>query len=237
MRRLVQKAFAAFAVMLVFINAPGAFAASAISFAEITGITLTGSGASIVSTSEYLTSTAFATDGSADFFNDGMTFESMVGPDAEGTATNSGLFGAISFADAFATPGVLGTNIGSASTFSEFFVETSGSGSIFIDVDYELDVDSFDNLAFPDGEAFARVELSDGFDLKSDELSVDGFLADMVMGTLSLEIPVYGPYDAFSFFVSTESSAVASAVPVPAAVWLFGSALAGLMGFRRVQRS
>ncbi len=28
----------------------------------------------------------------------------------------------------------------------------------------------------------------------------------------------------------------ASVVPVPAAVWLFGSALAGLMGFRRVRR-
>ncbi len=234
MNRIFKNALGVLATTLMLVSTPSAFAAFAGSLADVSSITITETGSvSILSTTDFLGSSSFATDGIADVANNGMTFDSFLGPMAEGTATNSGLFGASSFAEASADP--VSSNVGSASTIGEFVLDVEGSGSIIVEVDYVLDVESFDNLLLPDGEAYAKVDLFDSFIGDFDEIGVDGFLADFVAGTLSIEIPVFGP-ETLSFFVTTEAVALAAAVPVPAAVWLFGSALAGMMAFRRKQQ-
>jgi hypothetical protein len=95
-------------------------------------------------------------------------------------------------------------------------------------------------LGFPLSFSIWSLTVSDTTDVKfdfSDESIVSVINSSQLIGDFSLSL-VAGVYNflllpsqpnvAFSFTISTPQ--ITSEVPVPAAVWLFGSAMAGLLG-------
>jgi hypothetical protein len=79
------------------------------------------------------------------------------------------------------------------------------------------------NWSFNDGFPSTKVRF---FNLQQDVLDSINLL-----GSLTIEIDRAGSYDYYGFDYAMLSDR--AAVPVPAAVWLFGSAMVGLFGMRR----
>lgn len=225
----------ALSLVLAGIGATDALAASATARASFDGLTVRTDGtASLVFTDLDLLEALGLTDGgTADPLNDGMTFDSQVSEVGEGTATNSGRFGASSFATTndFARS--------DAFTFLDAGIELSGFGNVFIDISYSLAVDTLDNLA----EGFAKAGLnafgafasgsvglfSQGQPGIADGNDLDGILTLTFFVNVS---PLDGPlFDVL--YIDTYASAQAAPVPVPAAAWLFAPAIAGLGALRR----
>jgi hypothetical protein len=129
----------------------------------------------------------------------------------------------------------------------------TATGSFIYDVDTDMysainiTTQGGDALAFP-GDSYTQlftenastseslqtqpVSGNHGFGMKFEtSLTDSGGVIDIVLGNvISVEINLGGPGSGFLRNIAAGS---VSAVPVPAAVWLFGSALAGLGWFRR----
>lgn len=205
-------------------------------FLGIADVRLSGSATFSLTPHSTLEAVGMTTGGVDDPFNDMMTFDSEVSPFGEATATNSGPFSATSFA------AVSDFNEGMAFTFSDTSILVGGVGTIELDLEYSLFVDAFGNL--PTAFAVAGIEASSTFaTLASDELSltgldVTGFGTDLfATGLLTLIIEVddggFGVPFEDVLFIHTYASVASAPVPVPAAVWLLGSAVAGVAGYRR----
>lgn len=217
------------------LGAAPAFAASSTALANFEGVTVRTDGTASVSFTgvELLEAFGVTTGGVADPLNDGVTFSGALSPDGEALATNSGRFGASSFAAAS------GFVLSNAVTFLDAEMLLSGTGTVYLDIAYSLAVDTFDNLA----SAFAIAGLNVSTSFASDALELTAAGApglgegDALSGllTLSFFVDVDPLTAAFSdtLFINTYASAQAAPVPVPAAVWLFGSALAGVAALRR----
>ena len=217
------------------LGAAPAFAASSTALANFDSITVrTDDTASLIFTGVELLEASGATAGGvADPLNDGVTFSGALSPDGEALATNSGRFGASSFAAAS------GFVLSNAVTFLDAEMLLSGTGNVYLDIAYSLAVDTFDNLA----SAFAIAGLSASTSFAADALELSAAGApgladgDALSGllTLSFFVDVDPQTAAFSdtLFINTYASAQAAPVPVPAAAWLFGSALVGVAGLRR----
>ena len=217
-------------------------AASSMATASLDAISVSTTGTAAVSFTgpDFLTALGTTTEGTADVLSDGELFDSQFGPFGEGTATNAG-FGAglvsASFADAANM--VPGTALSSATTFAELALELSGAGDITFEFDYTLDVDAFDSDFDGFGEAGIEVDMSFLTDPLADTILVDGVGigdAGLIIATLSFTFA----FDDFGFgpesdvlFIETFANAQASVVPVPAAVWLFASAILGLLANSR----
>lgn len=218
---------------LTVFSSSSAFAGFATAEAMFTDITISRSSVDISwdIDEDELTSLSFASDGLADPGNNGTTFHSTLGLLSEGTATSAPLGSALGSGYAFAT--AEDVSVASAINILDFtlFASNTGSapGTIVIELDYELYVETGDN---PNNNAFAFVSLEESFVEKTTSIDVtEAFFFDIVVGTLTVVIDVFGEDEEFSLSAIAEAGA-ASAVPVPAAVWLFGSALAGLVGLR-----
>lgn len=222
-------------VLSSVIGATDALAASATAFANFDGLSVRTDGtASLVFTNiDFLEALGLTDGGTADPSNDGMSFDSQVSDAGEGTAMNSGRFGASSFATAndFVRS--------DAFTFLDAGITLSGIGNVFIDISYSLSVDTFDNLT--DGFAMAGLNAYGAFASGSVGLFSQGMPGigddDTLEGILTLSFFVNqtmldGPLTDV-LYIDTYASAQAAPVPVPAAFWLFGSAVAGFAGLRR----
>lgn len=188
------------------------------------GVSVAFSGIDFLSTGAFTTASGLATGGAS-------TAVSDIDGAASGDILGSGAT-LTSESDAFADANV-------ASSTSEFLtvLSLSGFGTAELEVGYELFVDGFDGDL--GGYALATVTAFSDFSSTAEaiELRIDDVVGvgsgDFVTGTLLLSIAVddfgFGAYEE-DLTVITESTAV---VPVPAAAWLFGSALLGLVGLRR----
>lgn len=225
----------ALSLVLAGIGATDALAASATARASFDGLAVRTDGtASLVFTDlDVLEALGLTDGGTADPFNDGMTFDSQVSEVGEGTATNSGRSGASSFATTsdFARS--------DAFTFLDAGIELSGIGNVFIDISYSLAVDTLDNLA----AGFAQAGLNAFGAFASGSVGLfsqgqpgigDGDDLDGIL-TLSFFVnvnPLDGPLIDV-LYIDTYASAQAAPVPVPAAAWLFAPAIVGLGALRR----
>ena len=231
--------------LLTIFCAPAAIAGSAFAFATFDGIaairTTGDAGLNFTGMDDYEAFGA-TTGGTPDPSNDGMMFFSSFSDDGEGTAANGGpgeLANSSSLAfSASSTPGAVITS--NAFTFVDLELELFGTGTVELDLAYSLEVESFDNL--PSGFAAASIEafgtftpIESSFLLLNGEPGPGGFLEES--GVLTLGFSVDGISEADPVFdlltVFTSADASVAVVPIPAAAWLFGSALIGLAGLRR----
>lgn len=222
-----------------------ALAASATADAKFLGATVretTGTATFTVTSLSVLEAFGTTTNGTADPGNNAMTFQSSFSLFGEGTATNGGFSSATSLATASGSaPNASGTVTSHALTWADIGVQLGGAGTVTVDFAFDLFVDAFDNSLF--GFAVAGIEASASFSplqtarLDLDGIDVTGFGADDALsGVLTLIFAFddlgLGPIDD-TVVIHTYASAQASPVPVPAAVWLLGSAVAGVAGYRR----
>jgi len=223
------------AVAPALLGAAPVHAASSTALADFAGITVRTDGTASLSFTSFELLEAFGatTGGVADPLNDGVSFAGSQSPDGEALATNGGPNGASSFATAS------GFALSNAFTFLDAEMLLSGTGNVHLDIAYSLAVDTFDNLA--SAFAIAGLNVSTSFAADAIELTAAGApgpgYGDTLSGllTLSFFVDVDPLTAAFSdtLFIHTYASAQAAPVPVPAAVWLFGSALAGMAVLRR----
>lgn len=214
-------------------------AASASAFASLDFISIstTGSATATLTGSPFDVFSALAgtTGGIADGANDGAFFESFAGPFGEGTATQ-GPGSASSFAISAIDPGMAASM---TTTFQELELELSGVGDVFIEIGYTLEADIVDSLA--DGFAEAGISAFTGFEgPETAFVGVAGgtpfdFAGDISTLFIGFFFDDLGSPFPVTEFLSIETFATvkASAVPVPAAVWLMGSALLGMAGIQR----
>ncbi len=219
------------AATTLVLSSHSAFAAYSFALAEYTGIDAirtTGTVTATILSETAATAIGETTSGIDDPANDGITFDSEVSTSGEGTAYSFG-DAASSLAEAS------GLNDAIATTLADIEIELTGVGVVEIDFGFDLSVESFDNG--PIGFALAKVDVDGLIDAElfitgSDVTGIGSF--ETLAGVLTLSIDVddfgLGPY---SEFVGVSSLAEVSSVPVPAAVWLMGSALVGLVGYRR----
>lgn len=104
-----------------------------------------------------------------------------------------------------------------------------GSRNINPDQTWQVTVASGDNLCTPGSDT---VRVSDGARCYQNSFAGYGFLMRADGSRYLYEINPTG----HSNYVATDPAAYASLVPVPAAVWLFGSGLLGLAGLMRKKR-
>lgn len=169
-------------------------------------------------------------------FNAGSTMQAYYFNNTAGNGDTS--FASID--DSFApvpqtAAGAIGTGNGSATVLWTFDWMATGSGTATLDLDYLY---SATVAGFSAGEtAVARSFISvllDGTSNYQEALNyfdnVNGNSAGE--GHLVLNFDVTEG-DTGTFTVAVASDAIAAPVPVPAALWLFGSALAGLVGISR----
>lgn len=210
-----------------------ASATASASFDGIFDVRTSGTATAVFTGFELLEAIADTTLGVHDGLSNGETFDSYASPFGEGTATNSGAGGATSFADS--TDGV----ISHAHTFADIEIKLAGTGTVEIDFAFDLFVDAFDNL--PDAFAIAGIEISSAFAsplfAEVEVLGMPGpgdsdAAAGILTMVLAVDTPLLDPlFDVV--VVHTFADAASSPVPVPAAVWLLGSALVGIAGYRR----
>ena len=207
-----------------------ASAASATAIAEFLGVSIstTGTATATLGADFALVSLSDTTGGVDDIENNGTSFSSTLSSFGEGTAFNGGITGSSNFAEA------TGTNDAFASSLVETELLLDGEGTVTIDFGYDLFADAFDN-ASTDAFATAIIEVFAGSEF--DSLTVAAPLVtglgsdDFATGVLSLTLDVFGTETIF--IGATTVADVSSVVPVPAAVWLMGSALVGLVGLRK----
>lgn len=221
----------------VVATAPAAFAASATATASFDGILdirTTGSASAVLTGFDFLFSNGVTTGGIDDLLNDGVTFYSQVSPLGEGTAANAGPAGGS------ATAIASDASASFAGTLSNLGMLIGGTGMIEIDFGYSLAVDVFDIL--PVGGAIAAVEASIPFGgAETVFISLVGApgpgdsLFDGGIFTLSFFVDIASGLGALPTLltVTTYAMAESAPVPVPAAVWLLGSALIGVAGISR----
>jgi len=128
-----------------------------------------------------------------------------------------------------------------ALTALEIFVENISGQELTFSFDYDITatawatgdeaqanatVDMLDDLGFVDILAEADAEVMFG----------SAFSDDSQIGSFAFTL-LDGEFNNISGFVDSIGSASASAVPVPAAVWLFGSGLLGLVGVARRKKA
>lgn len=226
-------------------GAPAAFAAfvsANATFDGIVDIRTTGDATVSFTGLDFFEAFGATSGGSADPGSDGVFFSSEFSPLGEGTATNGGSGTTASSASlAIANADLLVEWTSSdAFTFFDTELELAGTGIVEIDLAYSLTVEGFDNAA--DAFATAGIEASGTFTaLESAALDLlapigaGDFITESGVLTLSFEVfgvdPLFPVFDLLT--VATFAAAKASVVPVPAAVWLFASALGGIAGFRR----
>ena len=218
--------------------AVSAFAQAEAEFTGVLEIRTTGTASASFTGVDYFEASGVVTDGIDSVANNGMTFDSEVNAaNDEGTATNGGSGDLISSGSlAIVGADFPSLSEGMAFTFIDSEMEFAGVGSVEIDLGYSLFVDMADNG--PDGYAAASIFSSLGGDSEEIVLGVSGVAnaGDFDSGFITLLVDVddfgFGPYTDI-LTVSTTAAALAAPVPVPAAVWLFGSALVSLFGARR----
>ena len=224
---------AASAILLA--TSQSAFAAYSFALAEYTGIDAirtTGTATATVISETPFFALGETSEGVADVLDDGVTFSSETSSFGEGTAFNSGVAGA-SLAEAS------DNNDAIATTLADIELEIDGDGSVEIDFGFSLLADAFDN----DTSAFAvaMVEIAGGLeglvvaDIMISDAEVTGIGSlETLSGVLTLTFESFGFGPVSEFIgVTTLAEVNATVVPVPAAVWLMGSALVGLIGYRR----
>lgn len=220
-------------------SAFAAFAGADASFTGVVEIRTTGDATATFTETDVFEASGSVSDGMDDPANNGTSFDSQFNlAGDEGTAINAGPGESIASQSlVFVGADVPDISEGTAFTFIDSEIEFAGVGSIEIDLGYELFVDVADNGG-PDGFAAASISASLGSAFEEIALLVDGVAdgGDFAEGIITLIIDVddfgFGPYTDF-LIVSTEAAALASPVPVPAAVWLLGSAIVGLFRVRR----
>ena len=233
--KLVSLAF----LLLASFSTTSAFAAfgTASSSFFIGDVRTTGTAAVDFTGPDIFTALGTITDGTLDPASDGVLFDSEFSAFGDGTATNS--FGSSSSeANVGFTFPETGTSLAAAITSAEYGLLVSGEGTIEIDLIFDLFVDSFENEG---GFAVATFEAIGGDSGGSGEFFIDllpaevaGFgSSEFLTDVYTLSITAFGESFEDVFTVITSASTEVTAVPVPAAVWLFGSAIAGLFGFRR----
>lgn len=238
MKSAIQQLTLSAVLVIVSALPTSALASSASAFASLDFISIstTGSATATLTGSPFDVFSALAgtTAGVPDVGNDGAFFESFVGPFGEGTAFQ-GPGSASSLADV-ANP--FGMAEGVATTFQELELELTGVGDVIIDIGYTLATDIVDSLA--DGFADAGITAFTTFEGPvSAAVGVTGgipfdFDDDSGMLTIAFFFDDFGFGPVVDFLsVETFAAAKASAVPVPAAVWLMGSALFGLVSLKR----
>lgn len=180
---------------------------------------------------------AGVTGGSPDPANDD-SFVSIFGPTGESIAITDDFGSSSLVAINLAVPGM---SEGFANTLADFEVLIIGEGSVDITLDFNLFIESFNN---DDGFVSASFEAFDSFNgggefgIEAQGAQLMGMgLDDELSDSLILSFEALGflsddPQVEFFTAVTTANVGV-TVVPVPAAVWLFGSALVGLAGFRR----
>lgn len=180
---------------------------------------------------------ASVTDGMADPANDD-TFVSFFGPTGEAIALSDD-FGSSSFAaDNLGVPGM---STAAANTLADYEVLIIGEGSVDITLDFDLFIESFNNdngFVSASFEAFDSFGGGDEFGIDAEGAQLMGMgLAEGLSDSLTLSFEAFGFLSDFpqeeSFTAVTTANVGVTVVPVPAAVWLLGSALVGLAGFRR----
>ncbi|MEH6590520.1 MAG: VPLPA-CTERM sorting domain-containing protein [Halioglobus sp.] len=144
-----------------------------------------------------------------------------------------------------ATTAYLQANRGQTSTFND--------GENYLSLDYNTE-DVFLNIANDAGNTFILESLDLGTVSQTahSQITLTGFLGGSQVATTGAFFVLYGelsnnavtPFDGVSLdrleieltgnkAISFDNIALTSAVPVPAAAWLFGSALLGLVGVKR----
>ena len=218
-----------------------AVSASAEANAEFISVdvrTTSGTATATFTGTDFFEASGMVTGGIDSLANNGETFDQEVNAgNDEGTAINDGMGLTISSGSFAAVAADFPEmTAGTAFTFIDSEIEFAGVGSVEIDLGYSLFVDVVDNG--PNGYAAASIfaTLSDAFD--EIIVGVDGIAngGDFASGVITLLVNVddmgIAPYTDI-LTVGTTAAALAAPVPVPAAVWLFGSAVVGLFGARR----
>ena len=160
-----------------------------------------------------------------------------------GTITNNGthtagsdiLIGALSVSGApanngvYVTDAVLDFDTGIASNFITIVVSVPdlniGAGTVLLTGSFDLSTTSYQ--AIPTAGGVTEIFSGGGPDTKACAL------------LCALQVPLGTPFEFFGFTIESVNGVVVStdivntAVPVPAAVWLFGSGLLGLVGVAR----
>ena len=218
--------------------AVSAFAEASAEFVSVDIRTTSGNATASFTGTDFFEASGMVTDGIDSLANNGETFDQEVNAaNDEGTAINDGMGISIS-SGSFAAVSADFPDMteGTAFTFIDSEVEFAGVGSVEIDLGYNLFVDVADNGPIGYAAASMFATLSDAFDEVL--IGVDGIAngGDFVAGVITLLINVddmgFAPYTDI-LTVGTTAAALAAPVPVPAAVWLFGSAVVGLFGARR----
>ncbi|MEQ8230985.1 MAG: VPLPA-CTERM sorting domain-containing protein [Gammaproteobacteria bacterium] len=241
MNALTKTSFAAALAVTTAFAAPAALAAAATASASFDGIVdirTTDTATATLTGLDTLFAYGDFTGGIDDLLNDGMTFYSQSALLGEATATNDGPAGATALAATSDTSSAL------AGTRSDLGLLLGGTGMIEIDIAYSLAVDFFDIL--PTGGATAAVEAYVPFSTPATAfVSLVGMpgpgdlLEEFDVLTLSFFVDFatgLAPVPS-ALTISTYATAESAPVPVPAAVWLLGSAVAGIAGVARRQRA
>ena len=226
--KMIQLSLAA-ALLIISQSSFAAFSFATAEYLGISDIRTSGTASVAVLFEDPIYAEGSTDFGIPDFFNDGFTFSSETSPFGEGTATNSG-FTASSLAESSAA-----FIFSYADTFSEVVLEIDGEGDIEIDFDYAIFTDTV--LAGTDGYAAAGVAVGRGPAFLTASLfsEVYGGLGsvDELYGSLTMTLFADGTGPYLEFITVDTFAETEVFVPVPAAVWLMGSALIGLLGFRR----
>lgn len=209
------------AIISLALFSQSALAAYAISeYIGIASIITTGT-ATATLVSETATSAYGETDnGIPDSLNDGVTLSSMTSADGNGTAINDG-FSSSSEADA--SNGVYSY----AYTSSEIELEIGGEGLVIVLFDYVTYAEALEPGSYADAYIDIWSDSVGGYAYIYADYSDNGSDSSQGFLTLTFEGDPTGSYSQ-SIFIDTGASAY-SPVPVPAAVWLLGSAILGLV--------
>lgn len=216
------------------INAQAAFSQASAEFTGFADIRVTGTADYTFTEFDLFSAIGTATSGVTEFGSDGEFFDSMMSLDGEGTATNTG-FGEI--ASSYSFTEASNTSDSAATTLAELEIEFEGVGTVEFDIAYDLFVDTFDTQTLD--TAFAQLfaygtsvdEVSAELEVFGSAFGDDDSATDILTIVFDVDDLGFGAYTEY-LTIGTEAVAT-STVPVPAAAWLFGSALIGLMTARR----
>ena len=238
----ISKSIVVGILSIAAVEAQATAVVSSAAFQESSLLISASNGASIVSALE----TSFLVDAFTPFRDEFLLGSTssissiLVDTYANGKTVTIGEFGD---PDQSAQTTVENAGLGSVVTMREWEIEISGAGTLSVDVDYLLAGDILNGIE-GDAKGFGAVEiLFEGSNIKAnddffitdkDSIGDEEFLA--FFPTLSISKSVTdGEFVTLTMLASSSADAGISAVPVPAALPLFASALAG-MGFVRLGR-
>lgn len=199
----------------------GATAATATAdYLGFTVIATTGTaGISFTSETPY-SADSYVDGGIPDFANDGVTFSSEVNVFGdEATATNAG-FSSSTFVIA------LDGASADASTETDITFDIVGEGDIYIAFDFDLFTEAFEPGSFAEAAIWFYSDDTYGESYIYSDALFGEYTDSKDDGSLVLKLVADGPS---TEYVTVGTYVSVSSVPVPAAIWLFGSALVGLV--------